>query len=195
MISAVILAAGESQRMGKENKLLLPIKGEALIRRFVKSVCLSEVAEVLVVLGYEAEKIKEVLIDQPVDFVYNPSYMMGMTTSIKTGISASSKNSDGYMICLSDLPFAETSDFNILLRAFSSFRVKGNALVTIPVFKGKPGNPVMFSFEFREKILEHVGEGCRELIAKNYRNVREVIMENDNLFCDIDTPEDYKKIT
>ena len=121
MISAIILAAGESKRMGRENKLLLPIKGEALIRRFVKSVCLSEVENVLVVLGYQSDKIKEVLIDQPVDFVYNPLYMSGMITSIKAGISASSINSQGYMICLSDMPFVRTVDLNIILREKITF--------------------------------------------------------------------------
>jgi len=192
MITAVILAAGKSQRMGKENKLLLPIEGEALIRRFVKSVCVSEVSEVLVVLGFQANKIKEVLKDQPVRFVYNPLYLSGMTSSIKTGVRASSKNSDGYMICLSDLPFAQTGDFNILLRAYSSFRVNKCAMVTIPVFQGDRGNPVIFSCEFREKILNHEGEGCRGLIAKNSSNVKEILMLNGNLFCDIDTPKDYR---
>ena len=191
MISAVILAAGESQRMGGKNKLLLPIKGEVLIRRFVKSVCLSEVEDVLVVLGYEANKIKAVLKDQPGDFVYNQFYMNGMTTSIKTGIRASSKKSDGFMICLSDLPFAKTRDFNILIRAYTRFRIKECSLVILPVFQGKRGNPVLFSNEFREKILEHEGDGCRGIIAKHPSNVREVIMENGNLLCDIDTPEDY----
>ena len=114
MISAIILAAGESKRMGTENKLLLPIEGEALIRRFVKSVCLSEAENILVVLGHQSDKIKEVLIDQPVDFVYNPLYMSGMITSIKAGIGASSINSKGYMICLSDMPFVRTVDLNVL---------------------------------------------------------------------------------
>ena len=194
MISAVILAAGESQRMRNKNKLLLPIKGEALIRRFVKAVCLSEVEDVFIVLGYEANKIKDVLIDQPVDFVYNKFYMRGMLTSIKAGIRASSKKCDGFMICLSDLPFAKIRDFNILLRAYARFRVKECALIIVPVFQGKRGNPVLFSNEFKEEILEHEGEGCRGLIAKHNNNVKEVNMKNDNLLCDIDTPEDYRKI-
>ena len=96
------------------------------------------------------------------------------------------------MICLSDLPFAQTKDFNFLLKFFSSFRVKECDLITVPIFQDESGNPVIFSCEFREKILEHEGEGCRCLIAKNARNVRKVSMGNRNLFCDIDTPEDYR---
>ena len=195
MISAIILAAGESKRMGRENKLLLPIKGEALIRRFVKSVCLSEVENVLVVLGYQSDKIKEVLIDQPVDFVYNPLYMSGMITSIKAGISASSINSKGYMICLSDMPFVRTVDLNIILREFTFLRAKETELVAVPIFNGRRGNPVIFSSEFREEILRHKGDGCSGIIEKNHSNVREVYLENENIFYDIDTPEDYKKFT
>ena len=193
MISAIILAAGESKRMGNENKLLLSFGGEALILRFVRSVCLSEVSNVHVVLGYQSDKIKEVLKDQPVNFVHNPFYMRGMTTSIKTGIRASSIDSDGYMICLSDLPFASPKDFNILIRSFSFFRNKGNKLVTLPKFEGKRGNPVIFSKEFRRKILEHQGEGCRGILEKHSCNIKEVIMKNGNLFNDIDAPEDYIK--
>ena len=195
MISAIILAAGESKRMGRENKLLLPIKGEALIRRFVKSVCLSEVENVLVVLGYQSDKIKEVLIDQPVDFVYNPLYMSGMITSIKAGISASSINSKGYMICLSDMPFVRTVDLNIILREFTFLRAKETELVAVPIFNGRRGNPVIFSSEFREEILRHKGDGCSGIIEKNHTNVREVYIENENIFYDIDTPEDYEKFT
>ena len=181
--------------MGTENKLLLPIEGEALIRRFVKSVCLSEVENVLVVLGYQSDKIKEVLIDQPVDFVYNPLYMSGMITSIKAGISASSINSKGYMICLSDMPFVRTVDLNIILREFTFLRAKETELVAVPIFNGRRGNPVIFSSEFREEILRHKGDGCSGIIEKNHSNVREVYLENENIFYDIDTPEDYKKFT
>ena len=193
MISAIILAAGKSQRMGKENKLLLPVDGEALIRRFVKFVCLSEVENILVVIGYQSDRVKAVLEDQPVDFVYNPLYKEGITSSIKTGVQTVSDESDGYMICLSDMPFARTRDFNLLLRAFKFSREKGRELVTIPVFRGERGNPVIFSSEFRGKILEHEGEGCRGIVAKNLSSSKEVVMDNGNLFYDIDTPEDYKK--
>ena len=82
MISALILAAGESRRMGKQNKLLLPVGGKALLVRLVKSVCDSDVGQVLVVIGHEAEIIRRELNDLPLSFVYNPNFSKGMTTSI-----------------------------------------------------------------------------------------------------------------
>ena len=191
MISAVILAAGESRRMGAQNKLLLQIGSEVLIRKFVESVCASAADAVLVVLGHEAEKIKAVLQDLTVSFVNNTCFEEGMTTSIQSGVKAASTESTGLMICLADLPFAETSDFNRLIQAFTDFRRTENSLIIVPVFQGQRGNPVLFSAEFRDKILTHKGEGCREIVRQYPQSVREVCMENDNLLRDIDTPEDY----
>ncbi|MEC8939717.1 MAG: nucleotidyltransferase family protein [SAR324 cluster bacterium] len=192
MISAVILAAGESRRMGVQNKLLLKIGTEVLIRKFVKSVCASAVDEVLVVLGHEAEKIKAVLQDQAVRFVENSCYEEGMTTSIQAGVNAASLANTGLMICLADLPFAGTLDFNRLIQAFTDFRRTESSLIIVPVFQGQRGNPVLFSAKFRDKILAHKGEGCREIVRQYPQSVREVCMENDNLLRDIDTQEDYE---
>ena len=195
MISAIILAAGESQRMGVQNKLLLQIDSEVLIRKFVKSVSNSLVDAVLVVVGFEAEKIKAVLHDQAVKFVENHRYEEGMTTSIQSGVKASSNESTGLMICLADMPFAETSDLNRLIQAFNDYQSTESSLIIVPVFQGKRGNPVLFSEVFREKILTHKGEGCREIVRQFPHYVKEVSMENDNLLRDIDTPEDYKFVT
>lgn len=195
MISAIILAAGESSRMGAKNKLLLPIGGEALISKFVKSVCASAVDEVLVVIGHESAKIKTVLQKYPVRFVDNPRYAEGMTTSIKSGVKAASPNSDGLMICLADLPFAETSDFNYLIHAFNDFSETESSLIIAPVFKGQRGNPIVFSSQFKEIILEHKGEGCRGIVQQHPKCVREIIMENDNFMRDLDTPEEYNFVT
>ena len=195
MISAIILAAGESLRMGVQNKLLLQIDSEVLIRKFVKSVSNSLVDAVLVVVGFEAEKIKAVLHDQAVKFVENPSYEEGMTTSIQSGVKASSNESTGLMICLADMPFAETSDLNLLIQAFNDYRSTESSLIIVPVFQGKRGNPVLFSEVFRDKILTHKGEGCREIVRQFPHYVKEVSMENDNLLRDIDTPEDYMFVT
>ncbi|MED6339636.1 MAG: nucleotidyltransferase family protein [SAR324 cluster bacterium] len=195
MISAIILAAGESQRMGVQNKLLLQIDSEVLIRKFVKTVSNSLVDAVLVVVGFEAEKIKAVLHDQAVKFVENHRYEEGMTTSIQSGVKASSNESTGLMICLADMPFVETSDLNLLIQAFNDYRSTESSLIIVPVFQGKRGNPVLFSEVFREKILTHKGEGCREIVRQFPHYVKEVSMENDNLLRDIDTPEDYMFVT
>ena len=196
MISAVILAAGESRRMGKQNKLLLPIGGEALLVKLVTSVCASDVGQVLVVIGHEAEKIRRELNEFPLNFVYNPNFSEGMTTSIQYGVKVASHECDGLLICLGDMPFINTSEINKLIHAYVKNRIKGEGLIVVPVFKRQRGNPVLFSIEFRNDILEHKKEsGCKEVIMKNSDSVMEIEMDTENMILDVDTMEDYQSIS
>ena len=196
MISAVILAAGESRRMGKQNKLLLPLGGEALLVKLVKSVCASDVGQVLVVIGHEAEKIRGELNNFPLSFVYNPNFSEGMTTSIKFGVKKVSPDSDGFLICLADMPFINTSEINKLINAYVQNRKKEKRLIVVPVFQGQRGNPVLFSSEFLNDILEHKKEsGCKEIIMNNSESVKEIEMDDDNMLLDVDTLDDYQRLT
>ena len=196
MISAVILAAGESRRMGKQNKLLLPIGGEALLVKLVASVCASDVGQVLVVIGHEAEKIRRELNEFPLNFVYNPNFSEGMTTSIKYGVKVVSHECDGLLICLGDMPFINTSEINKLIHAYVKNRIKGEGLIVVPVFKRQRGNPVLFSIEFRNDILEHKKEsGCKEVIMKNSDSVMEIEMDDEKMLLDVDTMEDYQSVS
>ena len=196
MISAVILAAGESRRMGKQNKLLLPIGGEALLVKLVASVCASDVGQVLVVIGHEAEKIRRELNEFPLNFVYNPNFSEGMTTSIKYGVKVVSHECDGLLICLGDMPFINTSEINKLIHAYVKNRIKGEGLIVVPVFKRQRGNPVLFSIEFQNDILEHKKEsGCKEVIMKNSDSVMEIEMDDEKMLLDVDTMEDYQSVS
>ena len=196
MISAVILAAGESRRMGKKNKLLLPIGGEALLVKLVASVCASDVGQVLVVIGHEAEKIRRELNEFPLNFVYNPNFSEGMTTSIKYGVKVVSHECDGLLICLGDMPFINTSEINKLIHAYVKNRIKGEGLIVVPVFKRQRGNPVLFSIEFRNDILEHKKKsGCKEVIMKNSDSVMEIEMDDEKMLLDVDTMEDYQSVS
>ena len=196
MISALILAAGESRRMGKQNKLLLPVAGEALLVKLIKSVCDSDVGQVIVVIGHEAEKIRRKLNNFPLSFVYNPNFSEGMTTSIKSGVKEVSPDCDGYMICLADMPFINTSEINKLIHAYAQNRINEKRLIVIPVYQGHRGNPVLFSTEFREDILEHKIEyGCKGVIMNNFESVKEIEMDDENMLLDVDTMEDYQSVS
>ena len=196
MISAVILAAGESRRMGKQNKLLLPVGGGALLVKLVKSVCDSDVGQVLVVIGHEAEKIRRELNELPLSFVYNPNFREGMTTSIKSGVKKVSPDCDGFLICLADMPFINTPEINKLIHAYVQNRIKEKRLIVVPEFQGQRGNPVLFSSEFRNDILEYKKEsGCRGVIMNYPESVKEIKMDNNNMLLDVDTLEDYQSVS
>ncbi|MFW9928071.1 MAG: NTP transferase domain-containing protein, partial [Candidatus Thorarchaeota archaeon] len=89
MISAIVLAAGESTRMGNKNKLLLPFGDKLLIQQIVDNVLNSNVDETLVVVGYEAERIRDALRNRDIKFIDNSDFHEGMTTSIHAGIKNS----------------------------------------------------------------------------------------------------------
>src|SRR5664279_2050298 len=98
MVSAAILAAGSSARMGDVNKLLLPFHNKTIIETVTENIIASGIEEVIVVLGYEGKKIQAALQHLPVNFVNNPRYEKGMTTSIQQGIGIA--NGNGYMLSL-----------------------------------------------------------------------------------------------
>jgi molybdenum cofactor cytidylyltransferase len=192
VIAAILLAAGESRRMGAQNKLLLPFRNTTLLGNAVTSLCNSDADEVIVVLGHEAEQVRAALPEGRFRVVENPDFAQGMTTSIRAGIRAASPQAEGLMICLSDLPFVEPSDYNDLLNAFRTARVEDDHAIVRPVHQGRPGNPVLFSSEYRPLLLAHEKlEGCRGLMQQHPAHVREVEMTTDHVLQDLDTPEQY----
>jgi len=195
MVSAIILAAGESRRMESKNKLLLPLGHETLIEHIVDTVFSSDVGEVVVVLGHEADRVKNVLVNRSIKFVYNDNYQIGMTTSIHAGVKAASSQTDGYMICLSDLPLIEPDELNHLVLAFEKAINQNDKLIVIPIFEEQRGNPVIFSLRYKTDILDHKGLiGCKGIVKQNPDQVLEIEMDTDHVLRDIDVIEDYERI-
>jgi molybdenum cofactor cytidylyltransferase len=191
MIAAIVPAAGMSTRMGR-NKLLLAFKGKALIAQAVDTLLESEVDEIIVVLGHEADKVKEKLQGKQVTVIENPSYRQGMSTSIRVGLGAVSSGTTAIMIYLADQPLLEAQDVNRLIRAFVEARKQGKSIV-VPFFRGQRGNPVILDSSYKEAILDVVGEvGCKRVIKRNPDKVLVVEMETDHVVRDVDSIEDYE---
>src|SRR3974377_404921 len=132
MIAAIVPAAGMSTRMGR-NKLLLAFEGKALIAQAVDTLLESEVDEIIVVLGHEADKVKAELQGRQVTIVENPNYGQGMSTSIRVGLGAVSSGARAIMIYLADQPLLEPDDVNRLIRAFAEAR-EHNKSIVVPFF-------------------------------------------------------------
>jgi molybdenum cofactor cytidylyltransferase len=194
MITAIVLAAGMSTRMGAENKLLLPFRGTTLIGNMVDVVTRSRVGETLVVVGHEAEQVKAALRGKPVRFVENPAYAEGMGSSVQAGIRAASPQATGLMVCLTDLPLVETAEIDRLIAAFEARPADGQP-IAVPCHRGQRGNPVLMSARYREEALAMRGvAGCRGIVKRYPERVVEVEMEQDHILRDIDTPEDYRRL-
>lgn len=189
IVSAILLAAGESRRMGELNKLELPVNGVPLLRRTAETLLASNLKEIVVVLGHQAEKVREILEGLPLHIVENEAYREGQMTSVYKGLLSLSKICDGVMICLSDQPLLEVDDVNVLIEAFGQ---RSHGSILVPTFKGQRGNPIVFDYQHRQGILN--GErnlGCKKLIEKNPQQVCSFEMDSKHVVIDLDTPEDY----
>ena len=164
-----------------------------MITRVIEGVLDSGVAEVVVVLGHEADRVTELLSDYPIQLVYNAHHLEGMGTSIRTGVGAASHKATGYMICLSDLPFIEKRTYRSLVDAFNEMYQEDGQVITIPVCGGRRGHPVIFSSAYRPQMLACSGdEGARKIVRAHGNHVRLYKVHTRNILQDLDTLEAYR---
>jgi molybdenum cofactor cytidylyltransferase len=193
MLSAIVLAAGMSTRMG-QNKLLLDFRDKPLIAHAVDTLLAAAIDEIIVVLGHEAEKVRGKLKGKPVKLVQNPDYQEGLSTSVRAGVEAVSVQAEGIMIYLVDQPLLEPVDVNQLVRAFTRAK-EVNKNIVVPFFQGQRGNPVIFDSSYREAMLGVAGDvGCKGVIQRYPDKVFVVEMENDHVIRDVDTVEEYEEV-
>jgi len=192
MLTAIVLAAGSSRRMGK-NKLLLPYRGGPLLAYVTGNILSAKVGPVIVVTGHDAGQIGEALKGLQVQLIHNPMYDTGMTSSIQAGVNAA--GGDGYMICLSDMALIRPEEYRLLKNAFDKEYRRDKACIIQPVYDNQTGNPVIFSAAWRQAILEHPGpEGCKSILRSHTDNCYQVEMPTSGILQDVDWPEDYDRL-
>lgn len=195
MISAIILAAGESKRMGKTDKRFLTLEGKWLVQHVLEHLLASKVAEIILVrngvddeqlIGFQSERVK---------IVVNENYQKGMTTSIQKGVSVATEQAKGYLICLADQPLLTAEEYNLLLEAFLKPQRVQTTPIIVPFYEGKKGNPVLFSAHYKTAILTHQEmEGCKGIVQANKSNIVEIEMPTSHILLDVDTPADYDRL-
>ncbi|MBL6933006.1 MAG: nucleotidyltransferase family protein [Rhodospirillales bacterium] len=187
-VSAVILAAGSSNRMGNINKLLAHWQGMALVRHVAETANKSVAAEVVVVTGHDADNVRHALDGVEVRFAHNPRFGEGMSTSLGVGIGAVGDEKTGAAILLGDMPRLKIETLNQLLSRF--IETDGQSICA-PVCGGRRGNPVIWPREFFPDLQGLSGDkGARELIVKYKNRVIEVPCDDEGVLIDVDTPED-----
>lgn len=185
-IAAIILAAGQSLRMGC-NKLLLKVGDKPLVRRVAENVLSSRANPVLVVAGYDSDNLKHALAGCVITTVQNPDFRSGLSSSIRAGVGALPDGSDGALIVLGDMPGVSSSLINCMIGAFPAER--GNA-ICVAARDGTRGNPVLFGRCFFPDLLALTGdEGAKRVIAANEGSVLTIEAHDDGPLLDIDTPE------
>jgi molybdenum cofactor cytidylyltransferase len=186
-VAAIVLAAGRSTRMGGPNKLLEAISGKPLVRIAAEHALASRAHPVVLVTGHERARVEAALKGLDVRLVHNPDYANGLSTSVKAGLAALPPEPEAAIVCLGDMPQVTSSLIDRLVGAFDPER---NALVVVPTFSGKRGNPVLWSRRFFPDLLALEGDvGGRHLIGAYQEAVTEVPVENAAAMLDIDTPD------
>lgn len=192
-VCAIVLAAGRSRRMAPLNKLLVTDgKGLPMISRVVDNVLASRARPVIVVTGHERERVEEALAGRPVLFAHAEEYAEGLSASLKAGLRAVPPEAEGLLVCLGDMPLVTGPMLDRLIGAFDP--EEGRAVVQ-PTFRGKQGNPMLWSREFLDEMLAISGDiGARHLAAKHADRLVEVEMADDAVLRDFDTTDALKAL-
>jgi molybdenum cofactor cytidylyltransferase len=187
-VAALVLAAGRSRRMAPLNKLLVQDRdGVPMVARVVDNVLASHARPVVVVTGHERERVEAALAGRPVRFAHAEDYAEGLSASLKAGLAALPSGLDGVVVCLGDMPMVAGPLIDRLIAAFDP--EEGRAIV-MPTFRGKQGNPMLWSVEFMPEMMEITGDvGARHLAGKHADRVAEVEMGDDAVLKDFDTAE------
>ena len=189
LVSAILLAAGKSERMG-ENKLLLPFGGRTVIQRTLDSLLASRVGEVIVVLGNKAQEINASIGNRRALSVLNPNFAKGMSTSLVIGLGMVNQQARFIIVALGDQPLITTKVYNQLIETALNSE-KG---IILPVCKGERGNPIIISTKYRAELLAQTGDiGGRELLKSHPEDVLEVPVECEGVVININTKEEYEK--
>jgi molybdenum cofactor cytidylyltransferase len=189
MIWAMILAAGESKRMGKP-KLLLPFGEKTMIETIVATVVSSKVEQTLVILGSDREKTEEKIKNYPVKIVCNRDFRGGMLSSVQCGFKSLPEETRAVLVVLGDQPKISATVINKLIDAHKS---SGKGIV-LPVYKKERGHPVLIDVKYGEEVENLSPEvGLRGTVYNHPEDILEVDVETSSIFQDIDSESDYKR--
>jgi molybdenum cofactor cytidylyltransferase len=189
-VSAVVLAAGMSRRMGTP-KQLLRIDGKTILEHTLENVSASKVSEIVLVLGHAAESVEKEISRDRIRVARNLDYQQGMGTSLRTGLAALNADTSAALIVLADQPFVRPDTLNQLITCHQKLKPQ----IIIPLYKGFRGNPVLLDRSVFPELKELSGDvGCRAIFGSHTENICKLPVEDMGILLDIDSPEEYQKL-
>jgi molybdenum cofactor cytidylyltransferase len=186
---AIILAAGESKRMGSP-KMLLTFNGRTMIENVIANVLESKVDKIIVVLGAYRDALVELISKLPVMYCYNDNYKNGMLSSVQCGFRNLPSDFKAVLVFQGDQPLITFDAINVVIDAYLS---SGKGIV-IPVYKDRRGHPILIDIKYRDEIERlNPDKGLRSLACMFSDDVLEVDTDESGILTDFDTYEQYKK--
>ena len=191
MISAILLAAGESKRMIDENKLIKKYKNIPLIKHAVSNVLNSPIDELIIVLGYQKEAIEKIIEEnKKIKFIANPNFESGIASSIKKGLDSLPKETEAFFICLGDMPNVNKEIYNQLINASFSNKDKE---IFVPYYQERQANPILFSKKMKDEIQKIEGDfGAKKIIADNEKKVFKLSTQDKGVITDFNKINDFE---
>ena len=189
-VAAIILAAGRSTRMGA-NKLLEQLNGKPLVRHVAEAALASKAHPIIVVTGHQQERVEAELEVLNLDFIHNPDFADGLSSSLKAGVAVLPAEVTAVIVLLGDMPLVTAEAMDAVIMAFEASPEK---IAAVPVHKGEWGNPVLLSRSVFGEVATLQGDaGARKLLQGRARDVLEVPVASDAVLIDLDTPEALAK--
>jgi molybdenum cofactor cytidylyltransferase len=190
LIGAVVLAAGASSRMGRP-KALLPVEGTTFVGQVLSTLRSAGVSTVRVVLGQQAEEIRQRAGLRTDLVVINPTPEAGMLSSVRHGVRALPEEVDGFLLWPVDHPTVLPETVRKLVAAFR----EGGAPIVVPVHAGRRGHPVLFAAQLKDELLRAPDAvGARAVVVAHEDGLRTVEVHDPGVVADVDTPEAYARI-
>lgn len=191
MISLILLSGGLSSRFGSP-KALVPWNGRCLVACLQDRLVLTQLDEIIIVLGAHANQVKpQVLNHNKIKVVYNKDYNLGQTSSLKIGLQQVSKLAQGVGFLPVDFPLIGTQTINDLVREFLCMR----PLILIPSFHGQKGHPPFLDITLRDKVLglpDHIGLNI--FFKEHQSDVHYFDVTDPGVVSSFNTPDELKEL-
>jgi molybdenum cofactor cytidylyltransferase len=193
MITLIVLAAGKSTRMEGHNKLLAMVQGKPMIRAVVEAALDSKVDEIIVVLGWDENRVRELLADLPCRLIVNREFEKGQSSSLRAGLSEVDPETRAVLVLPGDIAKIDSRSID---KVVNSYILDGGTIL-VAAHNGRHGHPILIDRELFGDIA-HITEETRGLksVIKNHENeIRLVEVGTDNVLRDVDTPDDLHHLT
>ena len=189
MISAIVLAAGQSKRMGGDNKLMKKYNKKYLINHIIGTLIKSKVNKIIVVLGFQKSKVRKITVkNKKINFVFNKNYKSGMASSIKTGLKRILKKNIGFLVVQADMPLISKKIINSLCYAIEN----NNKEIVVPIYKINMGNPIGFKSSMIKILNKTKGDsGAKKMIKRNKKKLSLIKVNSKSIFKDFNTQGDF----
>jgi molybdenum cofactor cytidylyltransferase len=192
MIAGLILAAGESSRMGTP-KATLAYRGRTFLDWIVETLRSAGLERIVVVLGHRAEEIQPRVKSEAIEVIINPDYRSGQTSSFQEGLRAlTAEDLEAVLLCLVDHPAVSAGTARGIVTAFR----ESDAPVVIPTYHGRRGHPVLIARRLFDELLGLTGDAGADSVVRRYRPATQYVeVEDEGVVIDVDDPEDYRRLT